>query len=74
MLHQNISRWKFKQKLVNLWEGGEEMRRDRLIVFAICIIIAFILATVILSTTKMKPAVFFALLVICSVAMSEKRG
>lgn len=50
------------------------MRRDRLIVLAICLIIAFILVNVILATTKMKPAVFFALVVICSIAMSEKRG
>lgn len=50
------------------------MRRDRLIVLAICLIIAFILVNVILSTTKMKPAVFFVLVVICSIVMSEKRG
>ena len=50
------------------------MRRDRLIVLAICLIIAFILVNVILSTTKMKPMVFFVLVVICSIAMSEKRG
>lgn len=74
MSHQNISQWKFKQKLVNLWEGGGEMRRDKLIVLAICLIIAFILVNVILLTTKMKPAVFFVLVVICSIAMSEKRG
>ena len=74
MLHQNTSQLKFKQKLVNLSEGGGEMRRDRLIVLAICLIIAFILVNVILSTTKMKPAVFFVLVVICSIAMSEKRG
>jgi hypothetical protein len=50
------------------------MRRDRLIILAICLIIAFILVNVILATTKMKPAVFFVLVVICSIAMSEKRG
>ena len=74
MLRQNTLQSKFKQKLVNLWEGGGEMRRDRLIVLAICLIIAFILVNVILSTTKMKPMVFFVLVVICSIAMSEKRG
>lgn len=74
MLHQNTSQLKFKQKLVNLSEGGEEMRRDTLIVWAVCLIAIFILASFILSITKTRPTLSTVVIIFVCVAMFKRRN